>query len=110
MDKSKLLAAASLRQGVVVLEGETVRVREVNTNDFARYGELVKTDRLGATAYLIQACAVDDAGAGVFTAEEALEIARSVRLSVPLMNEIMRLSGFAEEGADEKHADADRAV
>lgn len=114
--KSQLLALAAVRFDTVDLEGLKVRVREIGTTEFAHYGELAgdkknekgevvtKGDKLKATAYLIEACVVDDDGAAVLSAEEALQLSKSARVSMPIVNKVMELSGFGED--EEKHADA----
>jgi len=102
--KSKLLVASAVRVGVVKLEGEEVLVREIGTLEFAAYGALAKTDKLRATALLVAACVVDAEGAALFSESEALEIAATARIAMPLVTKVMELSGFGEE--DEKHADA----
>lgn len=95
--KAKLLEASRQRSKPVVVDGVQVDVREVGAMEFAEYGSLLKTDRLKATAQLISACVVDDDGNPLLSVEEALQIARSARVAMPLVAAIMELSGFSEE-------------
>ncbi len=101
--KTKLLAAATMRQDVVEVGGELVTVREVGALEFAEYGKLLKTDRLNATAGLIAGCVIDADGNPLLSIEEARQVARSARLSMPIVKRVMELSGF---GDDEKESDA----
>lgn len=104
--KAKLLTASKTRSKVVDVDGEPVNVREVGALEFAEYGALLKVDRLKATAQLIAACIVDEDGNPVLTVEEATQVARSARVSMPLVTAIMELSGFGEDEGDEKEPDA----
>src|SRR5690606_41482975 len=70
VDKTKLLGLAQLRDAVVDVDGEKVRVREVGALEFAEYGQLLKADRLKATATLIAACVIDDDGNPALRSEE----------------------------------------
>lgn len=102
--KDKLLAACAVREEEVVVEGETLVVREVGTLEFAEYGKLNKTDRVTATGYLMSVCVLDGhGGKPLLTSEEARQMAGSARVSMPIMAAIMKLSGF---GDVEKEADA----
>lgn len=117
MDKTKLLAMAAIRFGIVQLEDQSIRVREVGTTEYAEYGRLnngekddkgvvtVKGDRMKALAYLVSVCVVDDDGAAVYDIKEAESIAASPRIVLPIFNKVIELSGL-KEGA-EKHPVAD---
>lgn len=106
--KEKLLAAAELRTEVVDVEGSSVTVMEIGTAEFTQYGRISNGDEkagvpgntLKATAYLISSCVIDGEGKQVFTPEEAEPLARSARMSMKIVNAVMRLSGFAEKEAD----------
>ncbi len=99
----RLRAKAALRTKEVTIDGETFSVREVGAVPFGEYGVLVKTDRVAATALLLAECVVDETGALALSREEALEIAASARVTMPLIQAIMEVSGFGDE---EKKADA----
>lgn len=107
--KASLLALAATRAGHVELDRVKYAVREVSAADFATFGELGrdnqgKDDKLAATAFLLSVCVVDDEGAPLLSLEEATTVARTARVSVPLVNKIMELSGFGREEGEEKHA------
>lgn len=110
--KKGLLKLSKTRTAVVTISGDDespsveVLVREVGASEFAEYGELIKeakakkVSREGATAFLLSICIVEQTDAGlvpVYTSGECLDIARSARVSMPIMNRIMELSGFAED-------------
>jgi hypothetical protein len=103
--RDQLMALAALRTRTVVIGGVSFPVREVGALEFAEYGKLQKTDKLKATASLIAACVVDDDGNPALTIEEATAIARSARVSMPIVGAVMELSGFGGEDA-EKEPDA----
>lgn len=105
--KNKLLAASTLRSTVVEIDGEKYTIQEVGAGGFADYGALLKKDRNKATAQLISECLVDEDGAKLLTVEEATQVVKSARVSMPLVNAIMEVSGF---GDDEKESDASRDV
>lgn len=105
--KDKLLAASKLRSKVVEIEGQKYAVREVGAGGFADYGALLKKDRDKATAKLLSECLVDDDGSALLTVDEALQVVKSSRVTMPLVNAIMEVSGF---GDDEKESDASRVV
>lgn len=102
--KAGLLKAAELRSKMVIVESEEVHVREVGALAFAEYGKELKTDRLKATASIIASCVIDEDGGQLLTAEEAMTIASSARVSMPIVNAIMELSGFGDDA--EKEPDA----
>lgn len=106
--KEKLLAAAAVRRDKVILEGEAYIIREVGALEFGEYGELLKKDKEKAMAKLIAACIIDEDGAPLLNAEEALQVARTARLSTPVISKIMELSGFGGDDTEdaEKHSDA----
>lgn len=110
--KKGLLKLAKTRTDTVTINGDDespsveVLVREVGAAEFAEYGELLKEAKAktrpkeDATAFLLSICIVEQTDAGlaqVYTASECLEIARSARVSMPIMNCIMELSGFTED-------------
>lgn len=101
--RSALMAAANLRTAQVDIDGTQVTVREVGTIEFAEYGQILKTDRLKATAKLISSCVVED-GQPVLSEVDAEDIARSARVAMKIVQAIMELSGFG--GDDEKELDA----
>jgi methyl coenzyme M reductase subunit C len=98
--KEKLLAAAKLRTEVVEIDGVSVSVREISTEEFSKYGSLTTTDRPRATAHLIAACVIDGEGKPELTIEDAMRIVDSARVSMAIVNAVMRLSGFAEKEPD----------
>lgn len=112
--KTALMALAVVRYDTINIEGEPVRVQEIGTLEFAQYGALAsdrlnakgevleKGSKLKATAFLISSCVVDDEGALLLSEEEALTLAKSARVAMPIVNRVMELSGFKE--AEEKHA------
>lgn len=115
--KELLLRAAAVREDVVDIDGEKVHVREVGALEFAEYGRLlkdrtedgkeVKGDRVRATATLIAACVLDGPGGNpALTIEDATAIARSARVSMPIVRKVMELSGFGDDEDDEKEPDA----
>lgn len=118
MGKEALLASAVVRTDTVQIGAEAYTVREISAGDFALFGELGtdKKDDKGvvvekgskerATAHLIASCVVDETGAPLLTAEEALIVARTARVSMPLVNKVMELSGFGKEDEEQKHPDA----
>lgn len=100
--KSRLLEIAAVREDRLELEGTTLYVREVGALEFSEYGNLLKVDRVKATASLLAACVLDGPGGGPMfaTPEEAAPIAKSARAAMPIITKIMQLSGF--EGKDEE--------
>lgn len=88
----------------VRIDDETFVVREVGAISFAEYGELVKRDKQAATAKLLSDCVLDEEGNPALSAEDAAEVAKSARVTMPLVAAIMEVSGF--NGDDEKKADA----
>lgn len=99
----RLKQKAAVRTQEVVLDGDTFVVREVGAVEFAEYGKLVKPNSLEATAFLLAACVVDESGQEALSIEEAREVARSARVTMPLVQAIMEVSGF---GALEKEPHA----
>ncbi len=91
------------------------RVREASTTEFSRFSELSsdqeddkgvviqKGSKQAANASLLAACVVDVEGNSILSEAEALEIAKSARVAMPLIQKIMELSGF--KGDAEKHSD-----
>ena len=100
--KEALLNAAKTRSKVVDVGDASVRVREVGAMEFAEYGKTLKKDKVKATASLIAACVIDDDGNPMLTVEEAGELAKSARVSMPLVTAIMELSGFGDDDEDEE--------
>lgn len=107
--KAQLLEAATLRTAKVAVEGVEVEVREVSTLEMAKYGTMQETDRRAATAGLIRACVVPPEGEEPMTLDEALVLADRARIALPIVNRVLKLSGFkADAGEDvEKHSHAD---
>jgi hypothetical protein len=107
--KAALLNIAAIREDVVELEDQKLYVREIGTLEFAEYGRLLKANRVKATAMLIAACVIDGPGGNpVFTnAEEAEPIAKSARASMPILNKVMRLSGFKSDDKDDDEKEPD---
>jgi len=103
--KQQLLALAQLRTRVVKIDSVELTVREVGALEFAEYGKLQKADRLKATASLIAACVVDGDGNPALSLDDALSLAKSARVSMPIVGAVMELSGFGGEN-DEKEPDA----
>lgn len=102
--KEELLGIAVVREDVVDVSGKKFYVREVGALEFAEYGRLQKEDRVKATATLIAACVLDGPGGNpALSVEDALVIAKSARVSMPIIQKVMTLSGF---GDDEKESDA----
>lgn len=111
--KDKLLALAALRTGDLQVEGETVHVRELSTPEYAEYGRLTndqkdergnlisKADRLKGIAFLISTAVIDEAGVRVFSDDEAITLAKSPRVALPIVSKVMELSGTKE--GEEKH-------
>ena len=107
--RDRLLVLAAPRSETLDVEGEKVVVREVGSLEFARYGELMGEDRTKGMAYLLQSCVFEEDGTTpVFDEETAQRIAPNARVTMPLVNKIMALSGFGKENKEgkEKHADA----
>lgn len=100
----RLKQKASIRTKEVVVDGETFVVREVGAIAFAEYGKLVKNDPRAATATLLAECVLDEEGNPALSAEDSMEIAKSARVTMPLVSAIMDVSGFGGDG--EKKADA----
>lgn len=105
--RERLLAAAATRTSPVVIDGETFYVREVSAGKFSQYGELLKKDRATAVHFLLQECVVDEAGQPFLSAEDAAVVADSARVGLKLLAEVMRLSGYGDEGDAQKEPDAD---
>ena len=103
--REKLLAAAQIRRDTVEIDGETYTVREVEAIPFGEYGNMLKTDRVKATAFLIAACVIDENDQPLLTLEDAAVLAKSARISMPIVSKVMELSGFGKDD-DEKKADA----
>ena len=97
---ARLLAAAAVRTASVAIDGESYTVREVGAASFAEYGKLLKADPRGASAVLLAECVIDEDGKPVLTLDEAREVANSLRVTMPLVQAIMELSGFAEKEPD----------
>lgn len=100
--KEKLLASAQLRTKVVEVDGSKIVVREVSAAAFAAYGAGLKTDKEKATAGLVSACVFDEEGNQVLTPEEALDLVKSSRVAMPIVNAIMEVSGFKEDDAEKE--------
>ncbi len=98
--KEKLLASAKTQSKMVEIEGTGYIVREVSAGDFAEYGALTKVDRNKATAFLVSRCVIDEDGAPLLSMEDAEQVVKSARLSIPIVNAIMELSGFSEKEPD----------
>lgn len=99
----RLKAKAAVRTKEVLIDGEPFTVREVGAVSFAEYGKVVKRDQVEATAILLTECVVDESGTPALSIEDAREIAKSARVTMPLVKAIMEVSGF---GGDEKEPDA----
>ena len=99
----RLKAKAALRTKEVRIDGEAFVVREVGAVEFGEYGKAAKTDQVKATALLLASCVLDEEGNASLTSADAAEIAKSARVTMPLVQAIMEVSGF---GADEKESDA----
>lgn len=116
--KKQLKKIAQTRTRVVPIsdgDGGVVKVlvREVGADEFAAYGEMLKDKRAGriqAQAFLLSCCIVEETSedplAPVYTAEEAVDIARSTRVSMPIVSAIMDLSGFSDEEKKTGETDA----
>lgn len=102
--KSRLLSLATVREGSVTLEGETIFVREIGPLEFAEYGRILKEDRTKATAQLLAFCVIDGLdGPPLFeSVDDALPIAKSARVSMPIINKVMQLSGFKDDTSGEE--------
>lgn len=100
----RLKQKAAVRTTEVRIDGETFTVREVGAIVFAEYGKLVKDDKLAATAALLAECVLDEEGNPALSSADALEVAKSARVTMPLVSAIMEVSGF--NGESEKKADA----
>jgi hypothetical protein len=114
--KDKLLALAAVRYNNIVVEGTELRIRELSTLEFARYGELAndkldgkgavvkKANRAEAISFLVMSAVVDADGNPVFNEEEAKTLANSARIGLKIVMKVMELSGSQED--DEKHSNA----
>jgi hypothetical protein len=99
--KARLLALAALRSKTVTLDdGLTIVVQEPSQLAFAEYGQAFRADRDKATAGLMAACVVGEDGQPLLTAEEALTLARSARVSRVIVAAVMELAGFREGDDD----------
>lgn len=93
-----LLALAELRRVTVDVDGIKVVIREFSALAKITFDERKETDKVGAVAYLLRECVLNEDGSPRFTAEQATAIASgSSRIVVRLLNEIHRLSGFGEK-------------
>lgn len=99
----RLRAKAAVRTKAVLIDGESFTVREVGAVSFGEYGKIVKDDPVGATALLLAECIVEDDGTPALDESAAREVASSARVTMPLVQAIMEVSGFGE---DEKEPDA----
>jgi hypothetical protein len=99
----RLKQKAAVRTKEVRIDGDLFVVREVGAIAFAEYGKLVSTDKHAATAVLLAECVLDDEGNRALSDQDALEIAKSARVTMPLVSAIMEVSGF---GDAEKKSDA----
>ena len=99
----RLKAKAAVRTKEVRIDGETFVVQEVGAVSFGEYGKVVKKDQVQATALLLAECVLDEEGKLALSLEDATEIAKSARVTMPLVQAIMEVSGF---GADEKEPNA----
>jgi hypothetical protein len=102
--RSRLLAAAALRTQSVRIGDEEFLVREVGADKFSEYGKLLEKDRHQAVAYLLADCVVGEDGNPALSIDDALEVARSARVGLPLLQGILSLAGYGE--APEKEPDA----
>lgn len=101
----RLAAAAAIRSEVLDIEGEKVVIKEAGTIEFSRYAKLSDTDRAAAIAVLLVACVFDEDGVTpVFDEKTANEVAKSARVTMPLVSKIMQLGGFEKEDGKEKHS------
>jgi hypothetical protein len=99
----RLRAKAAVRTKAVDIDGDSFTVREVGAVSFGEYGRVVKTDPVGATALLLAECVIEDDGSPALDETAAREVAASARVTMPLVQAIMQVSGF---GDDEKEPDA----
>lgn len=99
----RLKAKAVVRTKEVRIDGDDFAVREVGAVEFGEYGKVAKTDQVKATALLLAACVLDEEGNASLSLDDALDIAKSARVTMPLVQAIMEVSGF---GDDEKKPDA----
>ena len=97
----RLRAVATVRTKTVEIDGEAFIVREVGAASFAEYGKMVGDDQRASTAILLSECVVNEDGSPALTREDAIAIAGSARVTMPLVRAIMDVSGFGEK---EPHA------
>lgn len=102
--RERLLALAQIKRDTVEIDGESFTIREVEAIPFGEYGAMVKEDKARATAFLIASCVVDENDQPVLSMEDALLLAKSARISMPIVSKVMELSGFGRD--DEKKSDA----
>lgn len=106
--RERLLAAAAVRIATVKIGDDTFHVREVSAGKFSKYGDLIKTDRPASVTFLLQECVIDEDGKPCLSVDDAQLVADCGRLAMPLISEIMRLSGYTgEKVKTEKKPDAD---
>jgi hypothetical protein len=99
--KAALLAAATVREDSVTIGDEKIFVREVGVVEFAAYGQDQKQDRARATAVLMSQCVLDGPGGQLaLTLEDAMQLAKSARVSLPIVAKILEVSGFSEKEPD----------
>jgi len=90
-----------VRTKSVMVGDNSFVVQEASAVSFSEYGRIVKQDKVRATAILLTECVLDEDGLPALTMDSALIIARSARVTMPLVQAIMELSGF---GSSEKES------
>lgn len=99
----RLRQKAEIRTKSVMIDGDEFIVREIGAADFSAYGRLLSKDQRLATAQLLRQCVMNGDGQTALTEEDALAVTASMRVTMPLVQAIMQVSGM---GDDEKESDA----
>lgn len=95
----RLLEIASIRSDDIVFDDVTIRIREPASDEFALFGTRAAADRPKAIAQLLSACITHENGEPVeYTAEECLKLVASARIGTKLLNVVMRLAGYGNDG------------
>jgi hypothetical protein len=89
---SALARAAALSRGTLVIEGETILLREATGPELDDFGDLRKTDKTEALAKLLHACIIGEDGKPAETLEVCRDVAKgSGALANSLLGEIIAL-------------------
>jgi hypothetical protein len=98
MQASDFFALASLRRSTVVVNGQTIHVREMSVAERAKLLSMADKDAALSPAFLVQSCVINEDGSPVFS-EKDEESIRGLSPSVvdSVATAVMKLSRLEDE-------------